>query len=46
MGRMKNRSERLSQQDIKEFVFFTHVSPLYKGDLYLESPFYSHLTNS
>ena len=37
IGRMKSRSERLSQQDIKVFVFFTHTVSLYKEGLYLEA---------
>lgn len=35
MGRMKSRSKRRSQQDIKVFVFFTHATSLYKEGLYL-----------
>lgn len=41
MGRMKNWSKQLSQQDLKEFVFFTHAEPFYRGDLYLEALLYS-----
>lgn len=45
MGRMKSRSKRLSQQDIKVSAFFTHAASLYKGDLYLEARLYSSLTS-
>ena len=37
MGRMKSKSKRLSQQDIKVFVFFTHTASSDKESLYLEA---------